>query len=106
MFKQLSILAAFSALVIIFKSNLQMLFSWILIYYVQINLAIGKVLESGPIALNLRHLLAITLMPIVIAYPPTLLYRVVMKKPMPYFLHLLWLSWLVISLCLILSYHI
>ncbi|QRN04420.1 hypothetical protein GH742_11320 [Legionella sp. MW5194] len=98
MLRQSLIYLALSILVIVFAKYAHLLIVYIDMFYAYVNLKLAAVFSHTGIGLLIRKVILLTLIPILLASVPALIYRPIRGKPMPYLLELTWCLWLIIVL--------
>lgn len=96
MAKQFSIYLVMSIILVIFASYVRQLLVYLDMGYAYMNLQLINIFSSSPTGIIFRHITILMLLPLIIAGVPAMLYRFIKKSAMPYFYHILWISWMVI----------
>ncbi|OGV51225.1 MAG: hypothetical protein A3F46_01195 [Legionellales bacterium RIFCSPHIGHO2_12_FULL_42_9] len=87
-----------STLIITFSKEMHWLISMINKIYAQILSLLNPIFKEISIGTNLRQVILLTIIPISIPGIPALIFYLIRKKPMPYFIEATWCFWLVIVL--------
>lgn len=58
---------------------------------------LSQIFAGGYIGLIIRHVLAVFVIPFIIALIPTGIYYAIKHKPFPFFPHVLWVSWIILE---------
>jgi hypothetical protein len=66
--------------------------------YSRLSQLVDYFFQHGPISQALVYVITVLLLIGVIYLPITLLYRLIMRKPLPYKNHFLWALWFVVNL--------
>lgn len=92
--KQTVIYVILSLLVVLGAKYVQLLTHYIAQGYGHINLFLVPYLTHDAA----RHVILMVLIPVIVAGVPALLYRLIKKKNMPYYLIYTWVIWLILVL--------
>jgi hypothetical protein len=98
MLKQSLIYLILSAVIIFFSVYAKLLFMYMDVLYMYINQALKPVFGTGFAGELMRDLISLMLIPLAIAALPALLYWLIKRKKMPYFIELTWFLWLIIAI--------
>lgn len=98
MLKQSMIYLLLSMLVIMFAQYAKLFIIYADIVYTYINTLLAPLFGSGYIGEIFRNLVTLVLVPLGIAAIPALIYWLIKRKPMPYFIELTWALWLMIAM--------
>ena len=93
----------FTLCAIYFSSFTKTIAGWVSQIDLTLDYALSEVLNSGPVALHLRHILALALTPIVIVAIPTAVYWGIKKKMPSYLIQSIWVIWIIAALSRLLS---
>ena len=93
-----------SVVVVLFARYLHTLVIYIDLFYTLLNIKLGSIFSPSAIGVLMRKVVALSLLPVVIAAVPTLIYRAIRGRHTPYFMEIVWLLWLIIVLSKILIY--
>lgn len=102
MLRQSVLYLILSILIVLFAHYVHVIVVYIDLFYTYVNIKLTTIFSNHPWAIITREVLALTLIPILIAAIPALVYRAVKGKQMPYLLHITWLLWLILVLSKIL----
>ena len=98
MIKQSLIDLFLSILVVLFAQYIHLFIVYIDVLYTYINLQLAPIFNQSATGVLIRKVLTLTLLPVMIAMIPALIYRAIKGQQMPYLLQTTWLLWLVIVL--------
>ncbi len=98
MLKQSLVYLSLSLLIILFASYAKTFFVYVNLFYVYLNTWLEPLFGQGLIGEAFRDMLTLMLTPFVLAGIPALIYWLVKRKKMPYFLTLIWAFWLILAL--------
>lgn len=98
MLKQSLIYVLISILVVLFAKYLHPLLIWINGLYQIVENLLSPVFSSGGLGNTVCKIILLTLIPVVLAAIPALLYRVIKGGNMPHFIAVTWCFWLVVVL--------
>lgn len=98
MLRQSLIYLLLSILVVVFARFAHMLIVYIDMIYAFINVKLTPLFNQGGLGVIIRKVILLVFIPVLMAAIPTLIYRVVKGREMPYFIELTWCLWLVIVL--------
>ncbi len=102
MLKQSIIYLALSILTILFAKYMHVLIVYIDYAFVFVNLQLSQIFSHNPTGDTVRRVLTLVFIPMVITAIPALIYRLIKKRQMPYFIECTWIVWLIIVLSSIL----
>ncbi|MCC5791516.1 MAG: hypothetical protein JJT82_02760 [Legionellaceae bacterium] len=102
MLKHVLLYLILSILVVVFANYFHILIVYIDMLYTWINVKISPVFNRNSLGVTIRHILVLTLLPVILAAVPALLYRLFKGKTMPHLYFLTWFFWLVIVLSVLL----
>lgn len=88
---------------IYFSSFTKTIVGWVHQVDLTVEYALSAVLNSGPVAFHLRHILALALTPILLVAIPTALYWGIKKEMPPYLIQIIWVLWIIAALPRLLS---
>lgn len=100
MLKQGIIYLILSILVVLFAKYALLFIVYIDMIYTYFEINLTPIFSGNSYGTLIRNVLSLTLLPVIIAGIPALIYRAVKGKgkQMPYFLELAWVLWLIIVL--------
>ncbi len=98
MIKQSSVYLILSVLIVLFSNYIKIFFVYMNLLYAYINTWLQPLFGSGLMGEAFRDMVTLVLIPFALAAIPALIYWVIKRKRMPYFLELIWLFWLVLAL--------
>ncbi|KTD61411.1 hypothetical protein [Legionella spiritensis] len=104
MLRQSILYLVISVLVVVFAKYAHLLILYIDMLYAYVNVRLNSVFSHTGIGIAIRKIILITVLPIVIAAVPALIYQLIKRKQMPYLIQLTWCLWLVIVLSNVLIY--
>ena len=87
-----------SIIVVLFAQYVHLLIVYLDIFYTFINVKLAPIFSGSPMGIIIRKVMTLTLLPVIIAAIPALIYQAIKRKPMPYFIEITWFLWLVIVL--------
>lgn len=87
-----------SLVIILFAPYAKILLTYANLIYTLVNSAIEPLFGQGMIGDAFQDMCTLLLFPLVLAGLPALLYWVVKRKKMPYFIELTWLIWLIFAM--------
>ena len=87
-----------SVVVILFSQYTHTAAMFVVAFYQYVDSHIEVLFSYSQAGLALRHVIALAICPLIITGIPALLYHAVKKSPMPYFMELTWLFWILIVL--------
>ena len=102
MLKQTTVYLILSICIVIFAKYVNVLIVYIDLFYALINVKLMPIFSSSALGVLIREVITLTLLPLVIAGIPALIYRGMKGKHMPYFIETAWVLWLIIVLSKIL----
>lgn len=102
MLRQSMVYLVLSILIVIFAAYVHLLIVYIDMLYTLINVKLAPVFSNSPLGILIRQILVLTLLPVLVAGIPALIYRSLKGKQMSYFFETLWLLWLILVLSKIL----
>jgi hypothetical protein len=92
--KQTTVYLILSLLVVFFAKYVQLGTHYIAQFYANINLLLVPYLSHDAT----RHILMMVLIPVIIAGIPAIVYRLIKKQNMPYYLICTWALWIILVL--------
>ena len=98
MLKQSLIYLVLSILIVVFAEYAHLLMVYIVTFYTYVMVKLTPIFSGTPYGLLIRNVVALVLMPVIIAGIPALIYRAIKGHQMPYFIELTWVLWLMIVL--------
>lgn len=98
MVRQSVIYLIISILVVVFSAYIHTLIVYIDTFYTWVNLKLAPIFSASQTGILIRDAVSLVVIPIVIVGTPALIYRLIKKQAMPYFLPITWLVWLTIVL--------
>lgn len=99
MIRQSIIYLILTILVVLFAQYAHLLIVYIDMFYTYLNVKLAPFFSHlGTYSFFLRKVLLLTLIPVLIAAIPALIYRLVYRRKMPHFIGLTWCLWLIIVL--------
>jgi len=98
MLKQSLLYLLLSVLVILFAKYAKLFVLYADLAYTYINTFLEPLFGSGFVGEIFRNLFTLVLVPLGMAAVPALIYWLIKRKHMPYFIELTWLLWLIIAM--------
>ncbi|NCT57025.1 MAG: hypothetical protein GW760_04855 [Legionella sp.] len=98
MLKQSLIYLLLSMLVIMLANYVKIFIIYVDIFYTYINARLNPLFGSGFVGEIFRNTFTLVLVPLAIAAIPALVYKLIKRKHMPYFIELTWVLWLIIAM--------
>ncbi|MDF1684422.1 MAG: hypothetical protein P1U36_07155 [Legionellaceae bacterium] len=98
MLKQSLLYLVLSILVIIFAKYTKLFVLYTDIFYTYINTVLEPLFGSGFVGEIFRNVFTLVLVPLALAGIPALIYWLIKRKRMPYFIELTWILWLIIAM--------
>ncbi|MCH9755890.1 MAG: hypothetical protein K0U37_01695 [Gammaproteobacteria bacterium] len=98
MLKQSLIYLVLSILVVLLATYAKIFFVYVDLLYVILNNFLEPLFGSGLIGEAFRDMVTLILTPLFLAALPALIYWLIKRKQMPYFLELTWLLWLILAM--------
>lgn len=98
MLKQSLIYLILSFTLLFFATYAKLFFVYVNIIYSYINLGLENLFGSSFGGELVRDIITLMLVPLILAGLPALIYWLIKRKTMPYFLELLWLFWLILAI--------
>jgi len=98
MLKQSLLYLLLSLLVIMFAKYAKLFIVYADLFYTYVNTFLEPLFGSGFVGEVFRNLVTLVLVPLSIAAVPALIYWLIKRKHMPYFVELTWLLWLIIAM--------
>ncbi len=95
MMKQSAIYLILSILVVFFAKYVYLVLMSIDSFYSVINTKLTPLFNQGGLSRTLQKTVLLVIIPILVALIPTLIYRLIEGKNMPYFLPLIWCLWII-----------
>jgi uncharacterized membrane protein len=86
-----------SLLIILFAAYAKIFFIYVNVLYVYIDTLLEPLFGAGLMGTAFRDMMTLVLTPLLLAGIPALIYWVIKRKKMPYFLETLWLFWLILA---------
>jgi hypothetical protein len=100
----LAVLIALSIVVILFMSDTQTMLGWILSAHTWISDTLTQVFSGGTAGDLTRQLLALITIPIALALVPTIIYWLFKRSMFPYFMQVIWITWLIQTTALVIQF--
>ena len=98
MLKQSLIYLILSVVIVLFAAYAHLIIVYIDLFYTLINVKLTPIFSNSPLGMLIREVIALALLPVLVAAIPALIYWAIKGKTMPYFIEMTWLLWLVIVL--------
>ena len=98
MLKQFVIYLSLSILIVVFSKYAHMIVVYIDFFFTYINVKLAPIFSPTGWGLSVRKIITLTLLPIVIAAIPAILYKMIRGKELPYFIAIAWIIWIIIVL--------
>lgn len=98
MIKQSIIYFLLSLVVILFAGYAKALLAYANVLYMYINTALMPLFGQGYMGEAFRDMFTLLLTPLILAGIPALIYWIVKRSKMPYFIELTWLLWLTFAM--------
>lgn len=106
MVKQIIALIALSIVIILSMSHVQQALTWIIAGYDWVSQTLTEVFSGGTAGNLIRNLLALLAIPILLAAVPVFIYWLAKRQWFPYFMEVVWVTWLVQTSILIIQYKV
>jgi hypothetical protein len=103
MFKQIFVLLLLSVLIILFMPYAHQVIEWIVNAHTWVLSILKDVFSGGNVGDLTRNLLALLAVPVGVAMIPVLLYYVIKRQWFPYFMQIVWVTWLLETAALLLT---
>lgn len=104
MLKQILAIVVLSILVIVTMSYAQQLLQFLVSGHDWIAQTLTEVFSGGQAGNLIRNLLALLAIPLLASLLPVLIYWLAKRQLFPYFMHMIWVIWLVQTAALIVLY--
>lgn len=98
MIKQGAIYLILSIVFVLLAHYINYLIIYIDLAYTYINLQLSFLLKDNIVGTHARNILSLMTLPLILGGIPALIWRAIKGKPMPYFLEIVWLLWLLIAI--------
>lgn len=98
MLRQSLIYLLLSVFIVIFAAYAHVLIVYLDMLYTYTNLQMAPIFSSGAVGVLIRKTISLVVIPVAIAAIPALIYRLIKGQPLPYFIQITWLLWLIIVL--------
>jgi hypothetical protein len=98
MLKQFSIYFVLSFLIVLFAGYAHLLIIYIDLAYTYINFKLAPLFHHVSSGGQIRNVISLVLLPLILVGIPALIYQLIKKRQMPYFIEIIWLLWLVLVL--------
>ena len=98
MLKQSLIYLFVSILIVVLAPYVHLLMVYIITFYTYAMIKITPIFSVIKYGSLIRNVIALVLIPVIIAGIPALLYRAIKRHNMPYFIEITWILWLIIVL--------
>ena len=102
MLKQSIIYLVASILIILLAKYIYLLILYIDMAYVYINVSIAPVFSHSATGVLIRKIVSLTLIPVILAAIPAIIYWLFKRRAMPYLIPSIWILWVIIVLSKIL----
>jgi hypothetical protein len=101
MLKQSLLVLLGSLLVVLLATEVAFVLKLVDQTHLLLTVALAKVFAGGTIGSIIRHTISLFLIPFFIALIPSLIYWAVTRKTFKYFMHILWIAWIILATILI-----
>ena len=98
MLRQSLIYLLLSILIVIFAKYAHLIIVYVDVFFTYINFLLTPIFSQTGWGLVIRKILVLTLLPVILAAVPALLYKAIKGKEMPHFFAITWVFWTVIVL--------
>ena len=98
MYKKSLIYLLISIVVVVLAKYIDMCLIYLDLAYTYINVQLNSVFSPSPTGIFIRKVVTLSVLPVAIAAIPSLIYRLIKGKVMPYFFELVWGLWLILVL--------
>jgi len=98
MLRQSIIYLILSILVVLFAQYAHLAIVYIVMFYTWVLVKLTPLFNESTYGILIRNVFSLVLLPVTIAGIPAVIYRVMKRRPMPYFIEITWVLWLVIVL--------
>ncbi len=97
MYRQLVLLIILSALAVIFMNELRYVLQFL--SHAQAFMAgkLGEIIAGGRVGFVIRHTIALIAIPVILGLAIHVIYYFIKKGTPPYLMHIIWVSWIVIT---------
>lgn len=106
MIKQIIALVVLSIIVVVSMAYTQHVLEWILSAHNWVAETLTQVFSGGQAGDITRKLLALLCIPIVIGAIPVVIYWLAKRSWFPYFMHVVWVTWLAQTAALVIQYKV
>lgn len=106
MIKQILAIIGLSVLVVMSMSYAQQILQYILTAHDWVALNLTEVFSGGQTGNLLRNLLALLAIPVIAGAIPVILYWVIKRSWFPYFMQIVWVTWLVQTAALVVLFKV
>ncbi len=87
-----------SLFVILFSQYAHAGATWIVVFYQAVNHGIAIFFNQSPTGLAAQHVISLVVSPLILTGIPALIYYLIKRKTMPYFMEATWTLWTLIVL--------
>lgn len=98
MLRQALIYLILSLLVVIFANYAHLAIVYIDTLFTYVNIQLAPFFNNTGWGLMIRKILVLVLLPIAITSVPAIFYKIIKRKPMPHFISITWMIWIIIVL--------
>lgn len=98
MLRQLFIYLFLSIFIVVFAKYAHLLIVYIDVFFTYLNIKLTPIFSQTGWGLMIRKIIVLTVLPIVIAGIPALIYRAIKDSKMPHFIAITWVLWTIIVL--------
>jgi hypothetical protein len=91
-----------SIVVVLFAKYTHLLIVYIDMLYTYVNVTLAPIFNNTDLGIMIRRVLTLVLLPVMISGIPALIYRLIKRQNMPYYIEITWIIWLIIVLSKIL----
>ncbi len=98
MLRQTILYLLLSVFIVIFAKYAHLLIVYIDMFYTIINVKLAPIFSNSGMGILIRKVISLTVLPVLIAAIPALVWRGIKGQHMPYFIEITWVLWLVIVL--------
>lgn len=102
MIRQTLVYLFISIVVVLFAKYTHLLIVYIDMLYTYVNVTLAPVFNNTDLGIMIRRVLTLVLLPVIISGIPALIYRLIKRQNMPYYIEITWIIWLIIVLSKIL----
>lgn len=87
-----------SIMAVVFAKYIHAALIYIDVFYTYLNVQLAPIFSTTESGVLILKIVILTVLPVLIAGTPALIYRLIKGKNMPYFMEITWFLWLIIVL--------